>query len=119
MSIVFAQELRELINMHASKRDGNEEPLTYDEVLIVKVTAELCEVYIFSVLRIFLYHAYCNPQSALDMKDKTVKDAMTPIEAVFMLDCNDFIDTHTRDQVSGHTLFPTATSKLVRKSHCS
>eukprot|EP00731_Ephydatia_muelleri_P031854 Em0023g361a len=59
--------------MHASKRDGNEEPLTYDEVLIVK--------------------------SALDMKDKTVKDAMTPIEAVFMLDCNDFIDTHTRDQI--------------------
>ena len=36
------------------------------------------------------------------MRDKTVKDAMTPIEAVFMLDCNDSIDTHTRDQV-GHT----------------
>lgn len=66
-------ELRELINIHASNRDGNEEPLTYDEVLIVK--------------------------SALDMKDKTVKDAMTPIEAVFMLDCNDCIDMHTRDQI--------------------
>ena len=31
-------ELRELVKMHAVHQESNEEPLSYDEVLIVKVS---------------------------------------------------------------------------------
>jgi len=33
-----SSELRELVKLHANISDENEEPLTYDEVLVVKVT---------------------------------------------------------------------------------
>ena len=35
-------ELQELVKLHANKSDDNEEPLTYDEVLVVKVTPLCC-----------------------------------------------------------------------------
>ena len=34
---VMSAELRELVSMHAAKEKENEEPLNYDEVLIIKV----------------------------------------------------------------------------------
>ena len=37
-------ELRELVKLHGSKSHENEEPLTYDEVLIVKVTPSHMQV---------------------------------------------------------------------------
>ena len=33
----FLPELRELVKIHGTRHDENEEPLSYDEVLIVKV----------------------------------------------------------------------------------
>ena len=41
----------------------------------------------------------CELQSALEMRDKTVKDAMTPLESVFMLDINDTLGNVTMDKV--------------------
>ena len=35
-------ELRELVKMHAVHQESNEEPLSYDEVLIVKVHVCVC-----------------------------------------------------------------------------
>ena len=35
--ISFLVELRELVKMHGDSKNSNEEPLSYDEVLIVKV----------------------------------------------------------------------------------
>jgi len=37
-------ELRELVKLHGSKSHENEEPLTYDEVLIIKVTLSHTQV---------------------------------------------------------------------------
>ena len=34
----FYSELRELVKMHAVHQESNEEPLSYDEVVIVKVS---------------------------------------------------------------------------------
>ena len=33
----ICSELRELVKMHAVHQESNEEPLSYDEVLVVKV----------------------------------------------------------------------------------
>lgn len=75
-------ELRELVKMHANHHNQNEEPLTYDEVLIVK--------------------------GALEMRDKTVGDAMTPLESVFMLDINGVINRKTMTELihRGHSRVP-------------
>ena len=35
-------ELRELVKMHGTHEKSNEEPLSYDEVLIVKVRVKIC-----------------------------------------------------------------------------
>ena len=34
----YSSELRELVKMHGTHEKSNEEPLSYDEVLIVKVS---------------------------------------------------------------------------------
>ena len=43
-SLLSSPELRELVKLHGSKSHENEEPLTYDEVLIVKVTPSHTQV---------------------------------------------------------------------------
>ncbi|XP_064405122.1 uncharacterized protein LOC135350301 [Halichondria panicea] len=75
-------ELRELVKMHGDGEQGNEDPLSYDEVLIVK--------------------------SALEMRDKTVEDAMTPLESVYMLNINAIIDRDTMKDIlaRGHSRVP-------------
>ncbi|XP_014664440.1 PREDICTED: putative DUF21 domain-containing protein At1g03270 isoform X2 [Priapulus caudatus] len=52
-------ELGVLVDLHGDEHIENEEPLTEDEVLII--------------------------QGALQMRDKTVKDSMVPLESVFMI----------------------------------
>ena len=66
--------------MHAVHQESNEEPLSYDEVLIVKVLCACFKVPLMSSWCVCVF------QSALEMRDKTVQDAMTPLESVYMLD---------------------------------
>ena len=46
-------------------------------------------------------------QSALEMRDKTVKDVMTPIESVYMLEVSGAINRKTVKEVSYHLSFYT------------
>ena len=39
LSCALSSELRELVKMHGTHEKSNEEPLSYDEVLIVKVSS--------------------------------------------------------------------------------
>lgn len=75
-------ELRELVKLHGSRTHDNEEPLSYDEVLIVK--------------------------SALEMRDKVVDDIMTPLESVFMLSHDATIDRQSMKEIlhRGHSRVP-------------
>jgi len=76
-------ELKELVSIHAADNtEGEGGPLTTDECTIIK--------------------------GALDMKTKTVQDAMTPIESVFMLDISRRLDQRTRREIleSGHSRIP-------------
>ena len=83
------------MKLHANKSHENEEPLTYDEVLIVKVTPSHTQV----VATLSVYEYLHTHQSALEMRDKTVADVMTPLESVFMLDINGVIDTVAMNEV--------------------
>lgn len=46
-------ELRELVKMHGDKEHGNEDPLSYDEVLIVKVSISLCAFPYVALMALF------------------------------------------------------------------
>ncbi|XP_062510862.1 uncharacterized protein LOC134186817 [Corticium candelabrum] len=75
-------ELRELVDLHGEKSEHNEEPLSSDEVLIIK--------------------------GALEMRSKVVKEAMTPLESVFMLNTDDKLDRVTMQKLldAGHSRVP-------------
>ncbi|XP_013401397.1 DUF21 domain-containing protein At4g33700 [Lingula anatina] len=79
-------ELGVLVDLHADKagggEEGGEEKLTLDEVLIIK--------------------------GALEMRDKTAKDAMVPLNDVFMLDINDKMDLLTMNKIltASHSRVP-------------
>lgn len=62
------------MKLHGDSTHENEEPLSNDEVLIVK--------------------------SALEMRDKVVENIMTPLESVFMLDLQQNIDRKVMNEVS-------------------
>jgi ankyrin repeat/SOCS box protein 13/metal transporter CNNM len=81
-----ASELKEFVNIHSGSRLQNdalveeehdglpaEERLSYDEVLIIK--------------------------GALDLKTKSVKDIMTPLSSVFVLDVDSCLDQATLKKV--------------------
>mmetsp|Transcript_2569 Transcript_2569/g.3409 ORF Transcript_2569/g.3409 Transcript_2569/m.3409 type:complete len:507 (+) Transcript_2569:51-1571(+) len=72
-------ELKELVTMHASVNQG---PLTLDECTIIR--------------------------GALDMKTKVVKDCMTPLDQVFMLDINTKMDREAIKMIveDGHSRIP-------------
>ena len=78
--------------MHGTHQKSNEEPLSYDEVLIVKVSYNVM-IFVASL------RDWCLVQSALEMRDKTVKDVMTPIESVYMLDVSGAINRKTVKEV--------------------
>ncbi|XP_070567366.1 uncharacterized protein [Ptychodera flava] len=75
-------ELGALVDLHTKKTEENEEPLSVDEVLIIK--------------------------GALDMRNKMVKDAYTPLESVYMIDINSAMDHQLMDQLlaKGHSRIP-------------
>ena len=75
-------ELKELVSMHLEKTLENEEPLTGDEVLIIKGT--------------------------LDMRNKTVADAYTPLHRVFMFDVEEKMTQENMNKVveRGHSRIP-------------
>ncbi|XP_077977352.1 uncharacterized protein LOC144432921 [Glandiceps talaboti] len=75
-------ELGVLVDLHTEKTDENEEPLSVDEVLIIK--------------------------GALDMRNKMVKDAYTPLENVYMIDIDEKMDHQLMNQVisKGHSRIP-------------
>ncbi|XP_028411716.1 DUF21 domain-containing protein At4g33700-like [Dendronephthya gigantea] len=75
-------ELKELVAMHLEQSLENEEPLTGDEVLIIKGT--------------------------LDMRNKTVADAYTPLIRVFMFDINEKMTQENMNKVveKGHSRIP-------------
>lgn len=75
-------ELKELVSMHLEQTLENEEPLTGDEVLIIKGT--------------------------LDMRNKTVADAYTPIHRVFMFDIDEKMTQANMNKVveRGHSRIP-------------
>ena len=76
-------ELKELVSIHGQKDPGNEEQLTYDEVLIIKVSR---------THRMFVYLYSFLPQGALEMRNKVVREVMTPIKSVFMISQDDHLD---------------------------
>lgn len=75
-------ELKELVNLHQQFDEENEEPLSIDEALIIK--------------------------GALDLKDKTAKDAMVPIDVVFMLETKQPLDLENMNIIieAGHSRIP-------------
>ena len=86
-------ELKALVELHGEDRVitegvqtsdevGNEEPLSYDEVLIIK--------------------------GALELRQKTVKDAFIPIESVFALSIDTLLDRKTMQKILNetHSRFP-------------
>jgi metal transporter CNNM len=54
------------------------------------------------------YYYFCNPGHTLDLQEKVVKDAMTPIANVFMLPLDARLDYATLRKVceSGHSRVP-------------
>ncbi|XP_022094756.1 DUF21 domain-containing protein At4g14240-like isoform X2 [Acanthaster planci] len=66
-------ELGALVSIHKEKQEQNEEPLTEDEVLII--------------------------QGALSMRSKVVKDALVPLESIFMLDARSRMDAECMEKV--------------------
>lgn len=72
--------LKELVSMHAADAHGG--PLTTDEVTVIK--------------------------SALDLRDKTVEQIMTPLEKTFMLDATSAYDHTLRQKIfaDGHSRIP-------------
>jgi len=76
-------ELKALVDLH-QRADTleDEEPLTIDEALII--------------------------QGALDLKNKTAKDALIPLENVVMLGVDDVLDENTMDLIlnAGHSRVP-------------
>ncbi|XP_014664441.1 PREDICTED: putative DUF21 domain-containing protein At1g03270 isoform X3 [Priapulus caudatus] len=75
-------ELGVLVDLHGDEHIENEEPLTEDEVLII--------------------------QGALQMRDKTVKDSMVPLESVFMVSIDEKVDRPTLQKIlqAGHSRIP-------------
>ncbi|XP_065837744.1 uncharacterized protein [Oscarella lobularis] len=75
-------ELKELVSIHGQKDPGNEEQLTYDEVLIIK--------------------------GALEMRNKVVREVMTPIKSVFMISQDDHLDLKLMKMLvsAGHSRVP-------------
>ncbi|XP_048768073.1 uncharacterized protein LOC125674817 isoform X2 [Ostrea edulis] len=85
-------QLKVLVDLHGPNSQGNlshhqededdDEPLTVDEVLIIK--------------------------GALDMKNKTVKDAMLPLSDVFMIDIDSVMDKSTMIKIlqQAHSRIP-------------
>ncbi|XP_046848742.1 DUF21 domain-containing protein At4g33700-like [Xenia sp. Carnegie-2017] len=75
-------ELKELVSMHLEQTLDNEEPLTGDEVLIIKGT--------------------------LDLRNKTVADSYTPLHGVFMFEINEKMTQENLDKVvqRGHSRIP-------------
>ena len=92
-------ELRELVKMHGTHEKSNEEPLSYDEVLIVKVRITKTES--FDVVDLSSLVCISFAQSALEMRDKAVKDVMTPIESVYMLEVSGAINRKVIKEVGG------------------
>ncbi|XP_038059618.1 DUF21 domain-containing protein At4g33700-like [Patiria miniata] len=66
-------ELSAMVSIHKEKQQENEEPLTEDEVLII--------------------------QGALSMRNKVVKDALVPLESIFMLDAQRRMDAECMEKV--------------------
>eukprot|EP00050_Salpingoeca_kvevrii_P019883 m.91768 g.91768 ORF g.91768 m.91768 type:complete len:470 (-) comp8614_c0_seq2:291-1700(-) len=76
-------ELEVLVEMHADQEaHANEEPLILDEMMIIK--------------------------GALEMRDKTVESAMTPIKYVFSLSIDGCLDAKTMEEIieHGHSRVP-------------
>jgi len=76
-------ELKALVDLHQTQQDANnEEPLTEDEALIIK--------------------------GALSMKDKNVSEICTPIQDLFSIDYNSFLDRKLMDEIisRGHSRVP-------------
>lgn len=75
-------ELKELVSLHLEQTLENEDPLTGDEVLIIKGT--------------------------LDMRNKTVADAYTPLHRVFMFDIDEKMTKENLKKVvdRGHSRIP-------------
>jgi len=75
-------ELSTLIGLHAEKEDTNAEPLSADEVAIIK--------------------------GALEMTSKNIKQAMVPLKSVFMLSEDDVLDHSTLERIArkGHSRIP-------------
>ena len=69
----FISELGALVDLHKHDHEENEEPLTEDEVLIIK--------------------------GALNMRNKDVKDCYVPLDKVYMVDLKQKMDQTTMKQV--------------------
>jgi ankyrin repeat/SOCS box protein 13/metal transporter CNNM len=75
-------ELKHLVSLHEQGSQENEEPLSHDEVLIIK--------------------------GALEMRSKVVRHAMAPLQSAFMLDINDRLDRSTMEKIlkAGYSRIP-------------
>lgn len=82
-------ELKELVNLHGQTTNVTDEALTDDEIAVIR--------------------------GALEMSHKTVRDSMTPLDAVFMLDSRAVLDEHVLAQVAACTLLPPPSSDRIRR----
>ncbi|XP_033099049.1 DUF21 domain-containing protein At2g14520-like [Anneissia japonica] len=75
-------ELGALVDLHGETSEENENPLSQDEVLIIK--------------------------GALTMRDKCAKDAFTPLKSIYMLPTTDVLDRRKIDEIvdKGHSRIP-------------
>ncbi len=61
MIVFISLELRELVKMHGDGEQGNEDPLSYDEVLIVKVRTCITDVRLTKISVVCYSHCIDNP----------------------------------------------------------
>ena len=92
-------ELKELINMHSSVSPHGGD-LKHDTVTIIGMVPSSNSVLLFS--------PPSHTGHTLDLQEKVVRDAMTPIERVFMLPLDTRLDYTTLRKVceSGHSRVP-------------
>lgn len=91
------------MDLHQETDVENEDPLSHDEVLVIKVVFDQSMSRMLSKIIFFIMLTF-HPQGALSMREKKAKQAHTLIENVYAIDINGQMDESTMEEVDASIL---------------